>query len=398
MGTRHRSGRRSAAPTRSHPLACAMSMARKSALVQVARIAFVVALLIGCRGDGDAATKPGLAVSDSVPEFALDSAAPFLGFAAGLAHMPDGVIAGYEGVLLSDHLAAVANYDHVLLYDARTDSAQAIGRKGSGPGEFRRLNHVYHVAGGFLTSDNIQRRLSFFRSSGEFDRSVIIETGTAIGWLDGTGPVTRRGGFTAPTTYRSHDSVGRLGRDLITLPAPPVLHVTTTSQEGTEHLFMGSQCDPPVLAAVIGHTLFVADQKTGRVLAVSADGTSRVAFVSPRKSRVTTQVHERVKSTYARVRPAERDAVLEQIGDIGDSLYVTWDQMIPDVSGRIWLRFSGCVNERPRIWDIMDTSGTHRGTVRTDLHIVAAYDRSVLVRGEDSIGTPELAIWKLVPP
>jgi hypothetical protein len=104
-----------------------------------------------------------------------------------------------------------------------------------------------------------------------------------------------------------------------------------------------------------------------------------------------------VESTYARARRADREAVLTTFGEPGDSLLVTWDRMIPDPTGRLWLRFSACINERDRIWDVIDTTGAQVGTLRSNLHIIAAFERALLVRGETAAGNPELAIWKLVP-
>jgi hypothetical protein len=75
---------------------------------------------------------------------------------------------------------------------------------------------------------------------------------------------------------------------------------------------------------------------------------------------------------------------------------VTWDRMIADASGRLWLRYSGCANDQERIWDIVDTSGTRRGWFRTRNHIIAAYDSFFLARGADSLGVPAITRWRIV--
>jgi hypothetical protein len=75
---------------------------------------------------------------------------------------------------------------------------------------------------------------------------------------------------------------------------------------------------------------------------------------------------------------------------------VTWDRMIADASGRLWLRYSGCANDQERIWDIVDTSGTHMGWFRTRNHVIAAYDSFFLARGADSLGVPAITRWRIV--
>jgi hypothetical protein len=358
----------------------------------------IAAILCSC-GERDApANEASSPVGTAVPEFTLDSASRFREFKVPDHALPGVIIAGYDGVLLSSHLAAVANFDHVLLYDALADSGYRIGRKGVGPGEFQRLSNVFDAGDGFATADNMQHQFNLFSSSGEFVRAVPVGQGNAIGWLEGVGPVTRRGGFETPPIYRSHDSAGRVIREILTQQAPPILFARIIDEDGSSgYHFLSPACDPSLLAATVGQTLYVADQTAGQILAVNPGGTSRIVFESPRKGRVTDEMIRKVKTNFSRARPAELNRVLGVFGGRGDSLHITWDRMIPDATGRIWLRFSECINQGDRVWDLIDTAGVRRGALRTNLHIIAAYDRSVLVRGEDSIGTPELTIWKLVP-
>jgi hypothetical protein len=92
------------------------------------------------------------------------------------------------------------------------------------------------------------------------------------------------------------------------------------------------------------------------------------------------------------------EALLSRFGAVGDTMPITWDRMLPDATGRLWLRHSACVNERERIWDIVDTSGAIQGHFRTADYLVAAYGTHFLARGEDSLGVPQVTRMKLVPP
>ena len=329
-----------------------------------------------------------LTFAGNIPEFGADSS---------IARRRPNVIAGMFGALLSESVAAIANYDHVLLHNFSSNKSVVVGRRGDGPGEFRQISYIYRTASGFAVADNSAKAMLQFTASGDYRSTTVFPFGGPIGWLDNMGPVARRGGLTTPNAYTSFDSTGKIVRELLSLP--PFLDLTLWVEEdgGTANLNMGWACDPPLLHAVIGSTLFVVDQKSASVLAVDMSGNRRTVFTRDSKGRVTSAMHANIRKTFARAKPADVEALLERFGAPGQSLYVTWDWMVADPAGGIFLRYSSCINSGERIWDWIDTSGVHRGTLTSNRHIIAAYKDYLLVRGEDSTGVPEVSRWKVTP-
>jgi hypothetical protein len=88
----------------------------------------------------------------------------------------------------------------------------------------------------------------------------------------------------------------------------------------------------------------------------------------------------------------------EQIGGVGDPLPSAWMQIVPDPTGRLWLRVAECFRHPdPRVWEIIDTSGTLVARVeipRSSRLIAVRGDRALIVRS-DSLGVEHVESFRV---
>ncbi|MXV96534.1 MAG: hypothetical protein F4Z92_11890, partial [Gemmatimonadetes bacterium] len=81
------------------------------------------------------------------------------------------VVAGF---FLPDNRLALVERSEIHVVDLSSGGAQAVGRDGDGPREFRYIGRAKRIPGGVLVSDVPRRRVSLISYDGEFLRSQSV--------------------------------------------------------------------------------------------------------------------------------------------------------------------------------------------------------------------------------
>jgi hypothetical protein len=136
-------------------------------------------------------------------------------------------------VQLSDGTIVFAEVyeDRLVLLVPGTDTPRHIGREGSGPGEFQRIDGLLKVHDDTVAvMDPMLRRMSLFDRSGRFVRAIALLAGPeGAVWLDCTFYSDRSGNvYTVPTKDRSRK------RSSFPLDTLPVLRIPTDGSSSTQ--------------------------------------------------------------------------------------------------------------------------------------------------------------------
>jgi hypothetical protein len=157
---------------------------------------------------------------------------------------------------------------------------------------------------------------------------------------------------------------------------------------------LGGACLPEQNVAVLGSTSFVAEGH--ELVAIGVDGSRRAIHRATNPPRVTRAMRDGLAGL--RVAMDSTRPAAEQIGGVGDPLPSAWMQIVPDPTGRLWLRVAECFRHPdPRVWEIIDTSGTLVARVeipRSSRLIAVRGDRALIVRS-DSLGVEHVESFRV---
>jgi hypothetical protein len=350
-------------------------------------------LLLGCGDRGapistsqsDSTTKAPVSITvDSVPLWSVVEADP-----------RDSVRFAFRTLittlLLANGNVAVASGYELVYFDSGGRALRRVGRRGDGPGEFTSVGGLFHSGGGLGVWDASGKFLRY-SGSGDFLREAqaVERARSAAGWLDGVGPVIVRGSLQGPREYILHDSTGTVLRTVSEMPALPSLRVGGESPS--------VECTPRYFEAVVGRTLHVADQPSGTVKAISADGATRSLFTSVSRRRITPEIIAFFRRNYESLPADSLNEAMRRFGNVGDPLPYTWDAMLPDPQGRLWLRIAECdlaSIRGDREWEVIDSVGALVGTHRSR-HLFRAVlgDRAIVV-SYDSLDRPHVKLMRV---
>lgn len=162
------------------------------------------------------------------------------------------------------------------------------------------------------------------------------------------------------------------------------------------------ECSPRVLEAVVDSMLYIVDSPRNQVIAVSPSGAQRTIYRSASRPLVDARAVSALDASLASAvaRGVPRDIMVRErarfVGDVGQPLPLTWDAVVPDPDGRLWLRHGQCHPDAVRSWEIIDIDGRLLGTHRSDRSIVAARGDLVAVRAFDAFEVAHLAAYRVL--
>jgi hypothetical protein len=146
-------------------------------------------------------------------------------------------------------------------------------------------------------------------------------------------------------------------------------------------------CTAVNLAALIGNSVYVAEQQSGTVFSVLPGRAQRSIFKLA--GRTIDAEFARVWRTPPGGPPGSQrvaDDILASFGKLGDPFPYSWDMLLADPTGSLWLRRVECGPPvRERLWDVVDTAGGLRAQLRTDAQLLAVNGRHALVVAGDSV-------------
>jgi hypothetical protein len=413
----------------------------KSVLPVGSLIVTAVCLAIGCSEPPAAGDAPALVtVRDSVGTTIVESAAqaadssswrigtdPFLVIgndeSRGEAYL-FGRVAG-AARLLGGELVVSDGQSHVSLFDSSGVFLRPIGRRGSGPGEYRRPGAI------LVSNDTVIVRSAYdhqpahyFLTNGQFVRSWpggggnsgadgpidVFEDGTVLSLIR----VARNMRALVPEPFVPTRilSEGRLGRadadgrifaDYGQHVISQAIHVFTyaphplvpgrTYRQGYED---GAERYLPQLRfAARGNELLLADGSTFEVKVLARDG-SLVSIIRKQYTPVPLP-RAWVDSVWHQTMNLLMDpAAARRVGQVPIPEYApALDRLIVDTEGNLWIRsYPPGQAESPQ-WYIFDEQGVLRHRLRSDLDPIQIGPDFVLTTVRDSLGVESVAVYPL---
>jgi hypothetical protein len=357
--------------------------------------AFIAAIPAGCVRD-----RPGGSGADSAfasaPQFEFSE--PL--FTAAESKSGDSVQFAFaqliRPLMVNESTVVVGSAGELIHLDTEGKAMRVAGRRGDGPGEFSSMQGLFHAdtLTGILDRGG---KVVLYTHSGDFVRDVPIPGGPltgAAGWMAGYGPVVLRGLLGGPREYALHDAAGAAVRPLLQMPAIPSLRVAGASPS--------VECTPRYFETVVGATLYVVDQDSGTLQSVTADGASRTIYTSRLRRAITEKIIAFFIRPYeaAQISRDSMDLVLRRFGKPGDPLPYTWDAIVADPGGRIWLRLAECELDAirgERAWEVIDTAGALVGVHRSRSNLRSILNDRALVVTYDSLDRVSVNVVRIIP-
>jgi hypothetical protein len=345
-------------------------------------IVAVVAVVAGCSGEQVRAEEAGAqSASWTLEDRPLFSVTENAGVGGS---RPFQIVSFGHALVLADGRTVVADQNGLLYFDTAGRAVTVAGGRGNGPGEFTRIRAVFEAADAIGAFDE-QSRISLYSRTGEHIRDIRFEMGpypAVHGWLRSSGPVTSSARPREQRRYTIRNASGAPVRTFVSPVTLPSFNVYWPPGTGGPVLRPGPggapgidrgqsspalECTPRDLAVVVGDVLYVADQAAGRILALSTDGTQREIYRSLRRPRVTAAILADLRRSYLRdgTPPDSIAAVLARFGREGSPLPFTWESILADPSGRLWLQVAKCIGPGEREWEVIDTTGRALATFRS---------------------------------
>jgi hypothetical protein len=188
------------------------------------------------------------------------------------------------------HIAQPQDHE-VRVFDSRGRFLRTVGRRGSGPGEFRSIGALGFRGDTLWVTDPVQYRISLFDPDGRLARSVRLQAPLVPGSSYPGGPE----GLLASGAFLSHPRYGEA-----TLRAGVVRPVVLVDGEGAVLDTIGQQrVAPPGGTIRVGQRVFRFGQpqaiSDGSLLALAPDGTWLVLVhreqpASPESGRFTVEI------------------------------------------------------------------------------------------------------------
>jgi hypothetical protein len=296
-----------------------------------------------------------------------------------------------SGVVLADGRAVVGNRDQLVFMgsDGKVDAVAA--RAGSGPYEFSRVHALFPTVTGVAAYDLDRRKLLLYGNDA-LPRAEIRLPQSLAGEVVGVDSLTNivvwdRGGTLEDERLRLVFPDGRISQAFGSWSRARRIAVPVIVSDLQFTIRHQIGCTATNLAAVIGQAVFVAEQATGTVFAITPGGQQRSVYQLPER-RIDAQFARRmVQVPVGSQAGSQRVAsgVLESFGRLGDPFPYAWDRLLADPSGLLWLRRVECaVASGERSWDIVDTAGGLRAQLRTwNTEILGIHGRYVLALAAD---------------
>ncbi|MEX2283585.1 MAG: hypothetical protein WEE89_13960 [Gemmatimonadota bacterium] len=316
---------------------------------------------------------------------------------------------GSPGALLADGTAVIANSGQGQLVFLGHDGSvlRAAGRLGKGPGEFSNAVRVFNNGNEIATWDISQRRVSYWSADGRLKGDQHVQTTyqpTLTGMLDPGSPLIRprRPPVVQPIVYISYSNPGRSQINIGKLVPEQSDLVKWTYPNGSGTNVVMASCFPALLDAAVDGRIVLIDNAAGTMILVDRAGRSSIIFERQHSQMVTPDMISRVKKSLASFpapAPAETmTAVLKRLGVEGSRLPTTWDRIIPDQTGRVWLRRAQCQLRPPiRTWDVVDLSGRWVAIASIpDIEVLAAREMRLLGLVRDSLGIEHVALYEVI--
>lgn len=363
------------------------------------RPAHIAALLLACAacadGAGGAARPPSVAVRDSAGVRIVENTgvarAPALGWRVDETPMLDlgtdaePVLSRITGATrLADGRIVVASSgtQRLEVFDVDGRHVRSIGRKGSGPGEFRSIFHVARLAGDSLAAwDPLQGRLSIFGPGGEF-----VRTTTPAAVLSGPLPqvqgVLPDGRFiVAASAGGTLPAAGRAARDTaewLLLGRSGAAAGRLGRFPGTEmiaHVDRGGMLLRPLpfglstATAVHGDALYVATGERYEVAVYGLDGRMRMAI---RADAPRLPVAREDMAAYRRelvnlggdAESRRREQALLEAAPYPESMPAVAGVKV-DAEGSVWVQDTQRpASGAPQTWTVFGPDGILRGAVQ----------------------------------
>lgn len=311
-----------------------------------------------------------------------------------------------RGAILDNGLAVVANWgsNQLVYLSERGEIVHLAGGKGGGPGEFDRLFRIYSDGRRVVATDFGRRRISTFSAEGQLASDVLanrVPTNRIVGVLiDGSfvldAEPRRPPGFEVRGPDRAAVPIRIVSADgtIVNAFTEPPRAPSWTARAPRARINLGGTCLPQQTIAALGSTVFVAEGH--ELTAIQVNGTRRVIHRAADPPRVTRAMHERLAGVVV-IMDSTR-TVAEHIGRVGDPLPSAWMDILPDATGRLWLRVAEChTHPDPQRWEVVDTSGAFVARVEIPLRsrlIAARADRALIVR-YDSLGVEHVELYRV---
>jgi hypothetical protein len=318
-----------------------------------------------CR-DGTPTAERATWTVDAVPLLDISDDNPggevVLGEAVHITRLPDG------GVLVSDRALHALRF-----FNAEGQFVRAVGRKGTGPGEFEYIATAWRCGESLFVEDIGGGRVSVHALDGTLRRAM--PTAEFAGGTEALSSACNADGrFVHHGWYPYREE--QTGRQRSPVP------VWLASADGSDRVELGEVAGPEYNAygygagpALLGRTpqlaigrraVYVGTADSGVVHVYSlagAPGGERRLPGSPR--RVTEADLERVKRLDSMGQSAlqQRQTREEWALDTPPATLPAYDALVVDADDHLWVRRHPAANEERVEWIVFDTDGTHIATV-----------------------------------
>lgn len=275
------------------------------------------------------------------------------------------------GLLLPEGNFVVADAGSLTLrfYDTRGSLRKVVGRRGSGPGEFRRLSGVWHLSDSLLaTYDSGLMRVSIFRHDGSLARDFRILLAEGVRWPAVIGTIGNR---IVAINGQSFEA-GQFGTGVV---RPPFVFLrfgpdgrvqdTVFSAPGTEYFVHSPQTPLATrilpfgasLEYALGHDqLFVGDNAHGVISSIRPRSEPKVLLrINAPRAAITRDHIQRYKSEASqRATTAVEVAMARDLDRIPfPKVFPVFDKLIADDSRRLWVRLHAYPDTAARVWLVL---------------------------------------------
>ena len=321
--------------------------------------------------------------------------------------------------------AVLAAGGDVVYLDGDGTVSASLGRAGTAPGEFRSVGNVFVVGEHVAVWDPQSLRVTLFRDR-VLEEAIplrIPSRDVVVGlFTDGTIVTTRNPGFAVfatadsvveegtPTRYDLWDRRGNHAGTLEGAPAIAAPYFRFVHRREGSAIFStdlhGGTCLPEIEQLVGGDRILIADGKRGVLYALHRSGELTELMRETSRGTVgedaVTRVRQMIEDTESYVEPVLDDAeqaILAQVGEVGDPLPSAWSAMLQDPEdGSIWLRRAACFPEDPtETWDVVDAEGRPTATVTVpgNLRTLSVVGDRVLGVLRDEQGVEKVALFRV---
>lgn len=313
-------------------------------------------------------------------------------------------------VLISEDGALIVSNagTHSLVFvDTDGVPRRTVGRRGSGPGEFENLTSVRPAEGDFVVWDQQLRHLTTFSRDGALRRVVKLEPSGAwrliTAWNGSAVLVKPPSDESRVRTYAVVDSTGvvaqvweRSGRERGVVSYPS-RHPVTGAPGRTVAILPA--CMPETLEVGLDSVVFSIDTAEGTVQQQLNDGSNRIIYRSPYRTRFGPAARQRIEADIHAAVPETVASALRRAG-YPDGYLPVWQRAMAG-DDLIFLERATCApGTHSRTWDVITRNGTAVGSfaLPSDHHLRGVSRELFAVVAVDSFEVEYLQLYRPVPP